>query len=762
MPLRPHRAPVFPLLSLLVLAACRDYSTLPQTPTDVEVPLAPTSAHHYYECTDPAGCVDPSDTHVIGDVTFRTHSVLSTSFPIYDARTGQYTSTLVTDDAPLHVHVDAGYTPSGLVKVITNYTDGPDYSTRVMPQVTAQELTGNSLTQINSYNYALTDTPPADLQASSPMGFVGSTQNGDITAGVLIDVNDTTQGSASKVLSSGSVSASRITTFSIRPVLRDAIARAQGGAIVASVFAGLPVHVRSGGPGKLIMDDDVSQLGDEAVAPRGRSGVALAATARPISSTASRTRTFVGSKNGWTLAEDRTTAKQVHSDHVATTERVTTWSNMVITRNRARDTARRKLRPTTDRLPLPEESSDMPTATTSGLRSISPQVLDGSRPSYLIACDDQCTGGGTTSYPTVIGFNPMCSPNVEANINVTGDVNLLYQHGFSSDGMTWCAGSYYQRTRFTVRNELRFTTSSSQFYELQAGQLVDSLTKYATGYPGPYVFVGHSNGGLVSRLAAQNLNGNPALVRGVMSVSSPHAGLPLARLSTQQLIGAITVPTALYIGCNFISSLACTSLGAMAAYGAGSLVGALGATLANSANPVVQQAEPGSAFQAYINSRGNPVLVAGIQDRAWDRWTPLRLWGDSKNCGSGSVDCGDIGGRRYVQTADKTYHTFIKCSVVSGLLAIVWAPSATAAYTCGMGAAGMRAVDNQFRAISVGNSHGDGVVPESSQLFPGAPSNAQFLADDSDSHLGVTSSGRVTGFQMTRALNTTFSVPITH
>jgi hypothetical protein len=68
---------------------------------------------------------------------------------------------------------------------------------------------------------------------------------------------------------------------------------------------------------------------------------------------------------------------------------------------------------------------------------------------------------------------------VTAHIKPTGNVNILYQHGFWSNGMTSCAGSYYQRMHCSVGNELRFTASSGKLYEVQASQLGDSLTKYA-------------------------------------------------------------------------------------------------------------------------------------------------------------------------------------------------------------------------------------------------------------------------------------------
>src|SRR5689334_21636902 len=112
---------------------------------------------------------------------------------------------------------------------------------------------------------------------------------------------------------------------------------------------------------------------------------------------------------------------------------------------------------------------------------------------------------------------------------------------------------------------------------------------------------------------------------------------------------------------------------------AAALVVALAPGQVHQNNPVLNEMVPGTAYQATLNSRGNPVPMAGIQDRVWDRWTPFRLMGDSKGCGNGIIDCGDRGGRSWVQTTDENYHRFIKCAVVSGLLGIIWRPSIAAA-----------------------------------------------------------------------------------
>ena len=107
---------------------------------------------------------------------------------------------------------------------------------------------------------------------------------------------------------------------------------------------------------------------------------------------------------------------------------------------------------------------------------------------------------------------------------------------------------------------------------------------------------------------------------------------------------------------------------------------------------------------------------------------------------------------------DKEYHHFIKCAVVSGLFGIIFPGARQAAVVCAKNAAFLRLSDAAYKRLTVGSGHGDGVVPEFSQMYPGASPLLQFLVDDSDSHLGETRSRR-TSQGVIRAINVGMGIP---
>jgi hypothetical protein len=80
----------------------------------------------------------------------------------------------------------------------------------------------------------------------------------------------------------------------------------------------------------------------------------------------------------------------------------------------------------------------------------------------------------------------------------------------------------------------------------------------------------------------------------------------------------------------------------------------------------------------------------------------------------------------------------LKCAVVSGLFGIVWPGARSTARGCATNAGTMAAIDYAYKRLSVGSDHGDGIVPEHSQIYPG--STVQILNDDSNSHIGETRS----------------------
>jgi hypothetical protein len=96
---------------------------------------------------------------------------------------------------------------------------------------------------------------------------------------------------------------------------------------------------------------------------------------------------------------------------------------------------------------------------------------------------------------------------------------VAFQHGFGSGACTWrwMLGAVSSLTPVRVVSN----TPSFSPYESQASQLRDRVLPIANN---GWVFVGHSNGGVISRYAAQTYRSPQQLARAVITINSPHFG----------------------------------------------------------------------------------------------------------------------------------------------------------------------------------------------------------------------------------------------
>jgi PGAP1-like protein len=104
---------------------------------------------------------------------------------------------------------------------------------------------------------------------------------------------------------------------------------------------------------------------------------------------------------------------------------------------------------------------------------------------------------------------------------VAAQTSVVFVHGLKSDGSTW--GS----TPGVVASQLYITPrqpslSSFSFFSDQATQLQGLIGSQ----PANMIAIGHSNGGIVSRVA--NYAGNAQPMQGIVTVGTPHRGAPLA------------------------------------------------------------------------------------------------------------------------------------------------------------------------------------------------------------------------------------------
>lgn len=154
------------------------------------------------DCTTldpPCPSTNPYDTHVSGYATMHSVMVVTMASPIYDAATDQSVYTLTDTAPPTQVQFNAGYTTSGVVTVQTQFMAGADSTGYVPMQAVNADHTADSLTLFNNTPEALGSQPPPALSAQSVIAPVGSTANGDITAGIVVDTYDTVAASGSRI-----------------------------------------------------------------------------------------------------------------------------------------------------------------------------------------------------------------------------------------------------------------------------------------------------------------------------------------------------------------------------------------------------------------------------------------------------------------------------------------------------------------------------------------------------------------------------------
>ncbi|MCC6317298.1 MAG: hypothetical protein IT361_06345 [Gemmatimonadaceae bacterium] len=94
-------------------------------------------------------------------------------------------------------------------------------------------------------------------------------------------------------------------------------------------------------------------------------------------------------------------------------------------------------------------------------------------------------------------------------------------HGFNSSGSTWQLTEQRLVQEFGSRIQVyRPNLPDNSTYEAQGVVLAYNTA----GWPNGGIFVGHSNGGIASRMASRY---SPATHRGIVTVGTPHGGAPL-------------------------------------------------------------------------------------------------------------------------------------------------------------------------------------------------------------------------------------------
>lgn len=706
-----------------------------------EGPVAPTKQNlkpsAMIVCDPSTNCgdngINPYDSYVIGDITAQTTATYSSSTAFYDPGSGTTTNSITVSSPLENIHVESGYNPSGQTVVNSTFTDGPDQASMVNDQIVRMQSVNDYTTERNTYGASLPDDISSPMAGPTPMDMMGTLQDANVTNGALLSISGTNNASISMsqpavISNAQAASGPEPTPASASAVKTSLIAQNPSAHIVVDQPTPTTLRITQLETASAAIGTSKTQSADAANAPLFGGPTAFGARLRPIK----HIRTYKAQRGQWVIQELRTETSDSAAKQRFSSVHTLKFKNVRWQKNNQLDAARRARRPTAE-VVFP-----------AGWTGTSGALSKGVTP-FMYVCEPgspvwpDCQGGGGGGGGAGGGTDLGCAQNVAGYVNPSGQ-NFVFQHGFASDATTWCSLEPQMRAHYTIGYEVRHTLSSGARITTQAQDLRGRLDAERGG-EGNFIFIGHSNGGLIERqLSEDAMNNNPSLVKGVLTISSPNNGLPIANVENQAVLSLLT-PLAVG-GCWRINHTVCKLLAE-----SGSLLAIVAPLALNAADPVIADDRPGSSFLRSLNTGYEPYFRAGVQNYSWDRWTEFLLIGNKFGMG-----------RALVKDADKSYHRSIDCAIISGIVGFFWAPSWTLTSVCATVAADLRGYDLVYKRLTVPGESGDALVPGSSQIYPNAASYAQFAVHDADSHLGVLAGNSSTEPQIDNAISQIFGV----
>lgn len=335
-------------------------------------------------------------------------------------------------------------------------------------------------------------------------------------------------------------------------------------------------------------------------------------------------------------------------------------------------------------------------------------------------------------------YDPNCNTVYK---NLGGVQNIALVHGLFDNSCGWLRMANWINQDFRFNNELIPSLPNESYIDtVQAPQLISNINAYGGKN---YILAGHSQGGLVSRYAAQQYQNTFNPVEGVITIDTPNHGANVTSnlsLGLSQLFNSF----AQQASCDFGVDCFIYSLLLEAADGYGAFSELTGQSWV--------QLEPGSQFLTKLNSPVTPenFKQAGIVGDTDQRWAFIRLasteflkCNPEDNCGERAV-AGDL---EYIYDAME----WIDDSVDFWCF-----------FVCDIGpfdddTALLDSIDSTYNGLidCLGNtnceSQSDAIVQRSSQLYPG--SNARnYEIQGADSHVAALLSDKVHS-QLYSALN---------
>ena len=321
---------------------------------------------------------------------------------------------------------------------------------------------------------------------------------------------------------------------------------------------------------------------------------------------------------------------------------------------------------------------------------------------------------------------PACE--FRATRNASGP-RVALQHGILTECGTWQGYGPDLWTRGINLRAMRVTTTGSdKSYATQAYVLGSAMQ---TTQPGPWVVIGHSNGGIVARKALA-LNSSD-VINGIISMNTPHAGASITQWNRELAFAAgfsLTAEAAFNTISIVIGSPVIGELGSALAstVGPGALFGVagLGTVLLQRSQEVFGEMQPGPNAAGGLNQPGAEVNFAnvkrfGLYSETSRDWLSVRLACDFLNKDA----------NKCVKRMKRASRFAFITAIVGAIAGFAGLPQGFAiAVYAGSWLAQMRALDLLYKWMVDGNTQGDGVVSSYSQRsFPGATAVTRILGD---------------------------------
>lgn len=679
--------PLIPLAgAAALLLGCQDGS-VPSSPVD-PADSRPTA----YSAPVAFEAIDQGDTHLSMEVTAYNSGSVTLQEPVYDPVTGQQTTSVSFSAPPEQLYIESGY--DGWDRVRVNHyraPDGVDPSTGIAEDVRTIQSTGSSFTEYDAAGQPVPVVIPPDAVPFSPLTEIGSLDNAAITSGVIIDeasVDPNAPRPAGMLPGDDPLSPANGA---------NRVERRQDLLVITTSFPGAP---SAGGA-------TVSALGEDP----GEGG-----RGKMVRTFRKQGRKYVLEEVDFAM-ETRTPGAAFQSRQTLRVRKVRWYENPEGEERRRGRRAARGIRPPAAPDPVsagrrpPREPEVEPTA---------------------ICAPDQTSGCTPAPEPP-----PPTSPTP-----ATGQ-NIVFQHGILSGPGTWDRMDPWLSSEFRFGTKRKPDTGSESGLSVQAGRLKADVDATAQNN---FLFVGHSQGGLISRDVAQRYvaAGRPDMVKGVVTIGTPHQGAYLARNPKSAVDNALGSHAArLFGGCfSRYMSVGCW-LGDQVATRA---VGAVTRFTFDQAVPASSDLRPASPYTVQLNSTYEPFTRVGIQSYADKRFVLMRVMGDfSSNPEDG------FGGRNLVRYTKWAYNGFWACGVVS-----IFVVRPGWAAWCIARARNMDDLDRFYDRLTAPGDRTDGIVQGSSQVYPNA--TRQYPIPFGDSHVGENKSN-FTRDMLRATFDSEYSVP---